>query len=278
MPIDFGQGRIYIIRNTVNTRCYCGSTVRTLAERMYEHRKRAKGEAHDGEMEIIKAMREHGVDAFHIELVKDFPCERREQLNAEEGKVIREMKTLVPDGYNAYVAGRKPKEYREDNSEALKQKNREWQAANKDKSKEYRKAYYNVHKVERAAKQKAYYEANVDKKNEKYEYIQKWRAANPDKVKVAQKKALRKYAAANREKINQNAREYKAAHKEAFTQKRREFEAANREKINQYAREYRAKRKAAAAAAAAAVAVAPVAAPEPDAAAEPTPAAPVAAE
>ena len=243
MAPNYQLSRIYIIRNTVNERCYCGSTVRTLAERMYEHRKRARGEAREGDMAIIKAMREHGEGAFHIELVKDFPCERRENLNAEEGKCIREMNTMIPNGYNVYIAGRTPAAYRAENRDVLNQKMRAWHHANKDAMRERRRQYYTDHKVEFAAKAKEYYAVNPDKNVEKTTYIKKWRDANPDKVNAYQKKSNRKYAMANPEKVAERARAYRATHPDALTKYRREYEAANRVKINQKMREYRAAHK-----------------------------------
>ena len=39
MAPDFGLGKVYVVLNTVNAMKYIGSTVRTLAQRMAQHRR-----------------------------------------------------------------------------------------------------------------------------------------------------------------------------------------------------------------------------------------------
>ena len=98
MAPDFGLGKVYVIRNTENAKCYVGSTVRTLAQRMVQHRSVALKS--NLNLPLYVAMREIGISKFYVELLEDAPCERREQLLKAEGIKIRELNTLVPNGYN----------------------------------------------------------------------------------------------------------------------------------------------------------------------------------
>ena len=61
----------------------------TLAQRMAQHRRdmRYKERQH---WKIYKAMNEIGRDALFIELLEDYPCQKREELLRKEGEKMRE--------------------------------------------------------------------------------------------------------------------------------------------------------------------------------------------
>ena len=109
MAPNYANGKIYCLRNRKDNDCivYVGSTVRPLSERMAEHRSEAKCQKHCA---LHKKMDEVGIEHFHIELVVDFPCERREQLLAEEGRHIRLQKNAENVLFNYQIAGRSQKE------------------------------------------------------------------------------------------------------------------------------------------------------------------------
>ena len=155
MP-DYGKGKIYAIHNTINDMIYGGSTVETLANRFSGHKKHWKrGET---DVSVFAAFIEHGIENFYIELVKNYACENREQLNREEGIFIR---SLGNKAYNKRIEGRTQKEYYQDNKEAIavyRANNKESiavkdaarRANNKEKRAEYDKAYYQRKKAENA--------------------------------------------------------------------------------------------------------------------------------
>ena len=120
---DYSKGKIYLIRNTVNDLLYVGSTCQTVAQRMTEHRSRAKNTVKNGP--IYTAMRELGVDKFYIEWHSDYPCERGDQLTKREGEVMRELGTLK-NGYNDRQAGRSDAECYKDNAESVKERMAEY--------------------------------------------------------------------------------------------------------------------------------------------------------
>ena len=81
MP-NFANSRLYLVVNDVNNVKYVGCTTRSLAERYAEHRKRARNNYTC--MRLHTAMREIGIDHFRIILIRNVPCQNREQLSALE--------------------------------------------------------------------------------------------------------------------------------------------------------------------------------------------------
>ena len=125
MP-DYSKGKIYILRNTVNGVVYVGSTCQTLSQRFNNHKadsKRNHNKLHEG-------MKEVGIDKFYIELLEDFPCERREQLDARENFHMRQYAIT----YNTLAA------YRSEEQRLEYQK--QWTAQNFAKVKEQKNRSY----------------------------------------------------------------------------------------------------------------------------------------
>ena len=209
MP-DFSLGRVYAVRNTVNAKVYVGSTVRTLAQRMADHRRVAI----DDHRPLYVAMRELGVDKFFVELIVDCPCDRRETLNREEGKHIRDLNTIKPNGYNSLIAGRTKAECYTDHKEENNAKSR---------------AYNEAHKEERKTNDRAYQLANVEVLKA---YRKAYNIANAEVVKAKQ----RAYKLANAEALNVNRRAYNLANAETIKAKARErYAAAKAKKIAELA-------------------------------------------
>jgi len=131
MAPNYANSKVYCLRqsNDNDRIVYIGSTTRTLSERMAEHRRctitRPKSKIHNH-------MRDVGVDHFYIELLTDFPCDRKEQLHAEEGRHIRLHKDEL---LNSNIAGRSLSEYMHDYLQ-------------KQETKEHRHNYYLEHKTE----------------------------------------------------------------------------------------------------------------------------------
>lgn len=116
-PINYKNGKIYVIRNHSNNKVYVGSTTQTLSKRFSNHKRNHKSKK-AYEYPFYKAMREIGIENFYIELVEDYPCENIEQLNAREGYYIRQYDSFH-NGYNSNIAGRDKTEWRKDNRDKL---------------------------------------------------------------------------------------------------------------------------------------------------------------
>ena len=151
--MDYKNGKIYKILNTIDVDCYVGSTCQPLSKRMAKHRESMHNTVKK-DRKLYAKMHELGVFNFYIELIEEFPCENIEQLRKREGESIRQLGTL-----NIQIAGRTRSEtvkaYRETHSEQLK-----------DYFKDYYKDYYNSNRERVLERQKQYYKENRDTINE----------------------------------------------------------------------------------------------------------------
>ena len=171
---DYTKGKIYIIRNSENDLTYIGSTCQTLAQRMTQHRRDMKNPKRQ-HMRLYKTMIELGKDAFYIELLEDYPCQRQEELLKKEGERIREYQSKL----NTVISGRSKQEYRQDNKEKNAEKDKNYYQNNKDRISEHKKQYHQKHKESIAERKKQTYQRNKEKNlEERKQYYQK----NKDKI------------------------------------------------------------------------------------------------
>jgi hypothetical protein len=122
----YQRGVIYAIRSHKTNDVYLGSTTQPLHKRLHQH----KCYNETSSAEILK----HG-DAY-IELVENFPCNSKAELNKREGWYIRHS-----DCVNKNIAGRTKQEWYADNKEKVIEKSRINQIANKEHRAEYMKNY-----------------------------------------------------------------------------------------------------------------------------------------
>lgn len=131
MP-NYANGKVYTIRSHQTPLVYVGSTTIGLQQRLAEHRSKFKnGKLTCSSIEIIK------YDDAYIELLEEFKCENRTQLNAREGHYIRQL-----DCVNKRIEGRTPREWRDDNKEAIAKHKKAYREDNKEKLAERKKDYY----------------------------------------------------------------------------------------------------------------------------------------
>ena len=158
MAPNYQNGKVYCVRNNAENDVivYVGSTVRPLSERMGEHRKHANTNP-EGLLHALMA--DVGISHFHIELLIDFPCERKEQLLAEEGRQIR----LAQPPCNIRIAGRNMKEWYDENKTALIEKQKAYYVANKETVNAKKKERYAANKEEILAKNREYRSGNKEK-------------------------------------------------------------------------------------------------------------------
>ena len=137
MP-DYQKGKIYKLWSPQGNEIYIGSTINTLANRLGHHKKPSNNCN-------SKYLFENYTDV-RIELIEEYPCNNKMELNKREGEHIR-----AKDCLNKQIPGRTRQEYRE---------------ANKEEILEKRKDYYKSNKEKIAEKDKKYYENNIQKKHE----------------------------------------------------------------------------------------------------------------
>ena len=157
MPVDYQEGKIYKIYNTINDDIYIESTTQKLCERMRGHRTSANFGRHRN-YNIYKAFREHGVENFYIELIEKCPCHDKEELRQKEGEYIRELKPSL----NMKIAGRTTKEYYNEHKEHLSQLMKAYNENNKEHIRELHKQYYEHNKEDIKEQKKQYRETHKE--------------------------------------------------------------------------------------------------------------------
>jgi hypothetical protein len=195
MP-DYQKGKIYKLISPSKNLVYYGSTIQTLSQRLGGHIRDKKV--------VIKTNNKHRSCSsflvlecgdYKIELVEDYPCNNKQQLEKKEGEYIRNNECV-----NKNVAGRTDKEYYIDNVDKLKEQGKQYYNNNVDKVKEKHKEYYND---------------NVVKISER---IKKNRENNPEKFKERSKK----YYNNNVDKVKEKKKEYYNDNANEIKEKRRQ--------------------------------------------------------
>ena len=129
MP-DYTKGTIYMLEPTIDYEegdIYYGSTTQSLHKRFYEHKKLFRLN-YQGKSKTL--FEKYGIENVKIILIKNYPCEGKKELEAEEATYIRNNKCV-----NRNIPSRSQKEYREDNKEKLKAYFKDYYETKKEKNK-----------------------------------------------------------------------------------------------------------------------------------------------
>ncbi len=158
MPPNYQNGKIYAIRSHSTDKVYIGSTTQKLFKRLSGHVEDYKYNNYVSSSEII------GLGDYYIELLCDYPCERREQLCAKEGEYIRQYKDKC---VNNSIAGRTQKEWGEDNKQKIAEQRKQYRDNNKEQLTEQKKKFYENNKQKILEQRKQMYENNKQQIAEK---------------------------------------------------------------------------------------------------------------
>lgn len=192
--MDYKNGKIYKLTSSLTEMIYIGATTQPLYKRHNEHKSilnKQKGKCTS--IELIK------LGDTKIELIENYPCDSKEQLNAREGYYIRLNKNIC---VNRCIMGRTKQEYYEANKEKIKDYKKLYNENNNDKIKQY----YEVNKEIIKEKRKLNYQANKDK--------------------IAEQK--KQYEEANKEKIAERKKQYYEANKKILSEKRKKYYQAKK--------------------------------------------------
>ena len=165
---NYTKGKVYIMRSFQTNETYIGSTIQSLAERKGGHVAAYKAYL-KGKCRFTTSFNIVKFDDCYIELLEEYPCKNRMELERREGHFIRSIECV-----NRCVAGRTKKEWHDDNEERVKERMKEYQKEHKEFFKEYNKEYYQSHKEKMKKQIKEYQKQN------KY--------FNKDKIKEYQEK------------------------------------------------------------------------------------------
>ena len=213
MP-NYADGKIYCIRDRSNDDkiVYVGSTTQTLANRMCQHR---RSQTDLPTMKLYALFASVGVEHFHIELIADFPCERKEQLLKEEGRHIR-LHNLTIEGCNTCIAGRSKKDWAEENKNTVDAYQKQYRVDHKEQRNDFQKSYREANREKVEACKKTYNEEQH--KEERLAYFK----ARYERDRDAMKAAASERRDTKRDEINAKLRAYRAANKNAINSLKRE--------------------------------------------------------
>ena len=154
MP-DYSKSVIYMIEPSIEYEegdIYYGATTQPLHKRFFGHKSNYKRNIHKYQSSLL--FNKYGVENIKVILIKQFPCENKKELEAEEAKYIRENKCV-----NKNIPLRTHKEWRDNNCE----KTKKYYEENKEKL----KVNYNENKENIKEIRSEYYENNKEKIKEK---------------------------------------------------------------------------------------------------------------
>lgn len=160
-PLDYKNGKIYVIRNHINNKVYVGATTQSLSKRFGEHKSSIKKK-----YPLYTEMTNIGIDNFYIELVENYPCNSKDELGAREGHYIRQFDSYN-NGLNCKIEGRTIKTYYDENKEQKKLYSKQYREENKAKIADINKEYYEKNKDRVLNSNSKYYYKNKDEINVK---------------------------------------------------------------------------------------------------------------
>ena len=128
MP-DYQKSKIYKIYSVSNEELvYFGSTTQRLSQRKAEHVKDSKKEYYNGSSKIII-----NNGNWKMELIQDYPCLNRLELETLEGEYIKNNKCI-----NIMIPARTKKQYRDANIDKIRENQKKWRVNNPDYMKNWR--------------------------------------------------------------------------------------------------------------------------------------------
>jgi hypothetical protein len=157
--MDYQKSKIYQITDIAYTKMYIGSTTQSLSRRFSKHKAGYKlwqdGKTH--KYSVFDIFNEFGVENCKIELLEEFSCNNRMELERKEGDYIR-----INNCVNRIIAGRTDKEYYQDHKEDLLKQMKEYRQDHKEQIKQY----YQDHKEDLLKQMKEYYHDHKEQKNQ----------------------------------------------------------------------------------------------------------------
>lgn len=158
------NAKIYVIKSPDSDR-YIGSTISSLSVRFSTHKSEYKRwkDHKIGNVTIFQMFEKYGVDNCKIELIENYPCNSKKELERREGELIKSTEKCV----NKLVAGRTQQEYHKDNLQKRRDANRRWREENPKKNKERWTRYYSENSEKKKEQAKIYGKEYRQKNREK---------------------------------------------------------------------------------------------------------------
>ena len=137
--MDYKNGRIYKVTDNAYTKQYIGSTCQSLSKRFSNHKSKYKlwQDGKITKITVFDIFDEFGIENCKIELIENYECNSKEELERKEGQHIKNNECV-----NKIIVGRDKQEYRQDNKEKIKEYKKQYYQDNKVLQKEQRKRNY----------------------------------------------------------------------------------------------------------------------------------------
>jgi hypothetical protein len=145
---EYKNGKIYKIVDSTNKMIYVGSTTLPLVIRMrvhvskYLHRDK-ESNINNSKCSVNYIFDTYGIDKCSIQLIEEYPCNSKFELNKREGQIIRDIRNSIQSIVNKNIAGRTRGEWYIDN----KDKKKQYYIDNKAKILKYSSDYYKANKA-----------------------------------------------------------------------------------------------------------------------------------
>jgi len=218
MPIDYKNGKIYSLQ-CLDGHYYIGSTCCTLSLRLSHHIFAIKNNKYKAKNSYFNKV---PIEEITIELIEDFPCSNKKELNEREDYYIRNhiRDPLCLNTFGAYLSDEGKREYDKlyykNNIDRIKIITKEYYEKNKDEIKEYH-AEYNAANRDRIDAYHAEYRAKYAEKRR--EYSKKYSKEHPEERKIARKSRYEK----NKEKELESNRKYVEKHPDKIAEYRKRW-------------------------------------------------------
>ena len=147
----YSEGKIYKIINSKTNLIYIGSTTNTLFNRFNSH---LRSYNNDVLTTTAKKLFDIDVNNCSIELLQNFPCNNRRELQLQEGKFI---KLFQPYVVNKKIEGRSQREYKNEHKREIAEYQKNYKLHHKDDLKRNLRKYYMKNKEAIIEKSKIYY-------------------------------------------------------------------------------------------------------------------------
>ena len=139
------KAKIYTIRSPQTDEIYIGSTIDSLAKRFYKHKSNLKAYQNGKYRYTTSFKLLEKYDDCYIELLENYPCVDKNELQRREGELIRVNNNKC---VNKKIEGRTPKQYKEDYKDKIKEQAKQYYQDNKQVINTYHKQRYQGNKEE----------------------------------------------------------------------------------------------------------------------------------
>jgi len=112
MNTNYQNAKIYKIVDNASNAIYIGSTCKTLDQRLKQHENNYKC-FKAGKYSFVTVFKILENEDYKIEFIKLYPCNTKQELNIQEGCIIKQFRNDKLNIVNKYVAGQTIKESKE---------------------------------------------------------------------------------------------------------------------------------------------------------------------